>query len=74
MPSRSNRASEESSLKTGVGERGSQRMRMPSPQAVRMRLPSGVNSPQLTAPVWPAKTCIVFPEGTAGIEKGGGVR
>lgn len=32
---------------------------------INKTIPSGVNSPQLTGPVCPANTCIVFPEGTA---------
>ena len=65
MPSSAKRWSVGVSLKSGVGERGSQKMRVPSASAVMMCLPSGVKSPQVTGPVWPAKTCIVFPDGTA---------
>jgi hypothetical protein len=31
---------------------------------MREVLPSGVNSPQFTGPLCPAKTCSVFPDGT----------
>ena len=88
IPSKSNRASSGVNLKTGVDERGSQKIRCPLAQAEIILfpgkfyegglilferagcLPSGVNSPQLTGPVWPANTCIVFPEGTIFYTKG----
>lgn len=89
IPSSANRASDGESLNMGVGDRGSQKMSVPSPSAVIIRfpvgkiefwlaysqivrwyvgrkgvVPSGVNSPHWTGPVCPAKTCMVFPDGT----------
>jgi hypothetical protein len=83
IPSRSNLASFGVNLKTGLDERGSQKINTPSAQAVTILLPgaavrsqclynlaalpcipSGVNSPHCTAPVWPANTCMVLPDGT----------
>ena len=64
MPSSAKRWSVGVSLKTGADERGSQKASVPSASAVMMRFPSGVKSPQVTGPVCPAKTCMVFPDGT----------